>query len=549
MIGRLGNEARKWGGVFGRVKEPRLAILVAAVVILSLAYRVGAKIVKVLAASPSSILFCLALAIILAAAGVAAAHRARSYAEVWRPLAILLRGTAAVLFVQILFDALWPAAVPSNILIGTVPQSRLLILVAAILGGLAMWRPTFVFPMALTYAAFRMQVPRIYGLGPEALDFTTLDDVASYASFALTAWWTARAFPGFLPKGRIADAVSAEGSFLTYQKLVWALLVGIHIGNYFHSALAKIWLGQDDPLFWIVTNPTAQTIAIGLFRLNSPIAGWPWLVQNYYDLLMWLLVPFNLIVLALQLFSPLAVLNRRVLIIFTLAFDCMHLGIYLSLGAFFFFWIALNVVILLSLAAMEDRDFSPAVKITALVCAVLGYLSFNTATLGWLDGKKVVREIFMARLADGRQVLVPPATFGLFSYQIAHGSLYIPDDHFLVRFGGNAFRNDWADASTCGPATVSRQKIVEKLDSIDAMIRTTDAFYRRHPWIKDLGLFYAYPHHSPSNPAFFGPYDAARMAQIVGYSYIVESSCIGIAEGRLINDVRVRSEYKFDVRR
>ena len=235
------------------------------------------------------------------------------------------------------------------------------------------------------------------------------------------------------------------------------------------------------------------------------------------------------------------------MILFTLAFDLMHLAIYFSLGAFFFLWIALNIVILLSLKAMSDSELTPAVKITAILCAILGYLSFYQAGLGWLDGKKVVRPMVYAQLENGRSVLVPPATFGLYAYQMAHGDPYIPDNHFQLRAGGNATISDWDDASTCGPVIVEKQTFVRSLDEIEAMVRAADSFYRRHPWIKEFGLYYLYPHHSPSNPAFFKGYDEIEMADIRGYTYVVESSCIGVRDGRLDNDVRVRSEFEFGV--
>ena len=526
-----------------RIKEARLALLVGGILLLSVLYKYAIGAAKFAALSPSSVGYALGLALLLGAIAIAAWHRDAAYGDLWRPLRILMRGAGIVIFAQIVFDALYPSAWMSNLLIGVNPSVKLLIGIAFVTGCVAMWKPSFLVPMGLAYIEFRYHTPNDYGLMRASADFQTLNDAATFTAVSFLAWRTLEQHSRFLPRF-IRNAVCHPGSWITYQKLAWAIIVGAHAGNYFHSALAKMYVGGSDPFFWIFNNPTARSIAIGLYRLNNPLAGWPNLVGMYQDILTSFVLPFNLTVLFLQLFAPFAVLNRRVLIFFTIAFDLMHIGIYFSLGAFFFLWIALNVIILLSLTAMRDDELTPAVKISAILVALFGYLSFVTAGLGWLDGRKVVRQLFFAELADGREALVPPATFGFVTYQIAHGDLFIPDNHFLMRSGGNATVADWADATNCGPATVARQVHVRSMDSIAGLVRASDEFYRRHPWVKDFKLYYLYPHHAPSNPAFFKTYDDADIADIIGYSYVVESSCLDVRNGRLQNDVRVRSEFE-----
>ncbi len=342
--------------------------------------------------------------------------------------------------------------------------------------------------------------------------------------------------------------ISTAGARLIFERLTWAICVGAHLGNYFHSGLAKMSLGMPNPFFWITVNPTGQSIAIGLDRFVAPLAAWPQAVQLYFDVLTRFAIPFNTAVCFIQLLAPLAIAHRRLLIVSTLAFDAIHLGIWFSLGPLFFFWIALNIVILVSLEAMRDSELTPALKLVVVLTSVFGILTFNTATLGWMDGKKVVREVFYANTDDGRRVLVPPATFGLYSYQVAHGDLFIPDNHFQMRMGANAERADWEDVSTCGPAILKHQDYVT-LDNVRNMVAQTDAYYRRHPWVRDLQLYYFYPHHAFSNPVFFRDYVATPLEKIRSYSYVVESECIGVKDGKLDNNVKVRSEYQFDVDR
>lgn len=526
-----------------RIRDTRLAVLVGGILLLSFLYKYVVGAAKFAALSSSSLGYYLGLTLLLSAIAIAVWHRGAAYRDLWRPLRILMRGAGIVIFAQIIFDAFYPSAWMSNLLIGVNPSVKILIGIAFVTGCVAMWKPSFLVPMGFAYIEFRYHTPNDYGLMRASADFQTLNDAATFTAVSFLAWRTLEQHSRFLPKV-IKSAICHSSSWITYQKLAWAIIVGAHAGNYFHSALAKMYVGGSDPFFWVFNNPTSRSIAIGLYRLNNPLAGWPGVVDAYNDILTYFVLPFNVTVLLLQLFAPFAVLNRRVLILFTIAFDLMHIGIYFSLGAFFFLWIALNVIILLSLTAMRDDELTPAVKISAILVALFGYLSFVTAGLGWLDGRKVVRQLFFAELADGRKALVPPATFGFVSYQMAHGDLFIPDNHFLMRSGGNATVADWADATNCGPATVPRQVHVRSIDSIAGLVRASDEFYRRHAWIKDLKLYYLYPHHAPSNPVFFKIYDDADIADIIGYSYVVESSCLDVREGRLQNDVRVRSEFE-----
>src|SRR5262249_23585089 len=156
----------------------------------------------------------------------------------------------------------------------------------------------------LSYIAFRYHAPSVFGLMRTSLDFQTINDVTTFTAASLLTWRTLVKHARFVPKG-LREAIADPRSGLTWQKLAWSVCIGIHIGNYFHSALAKMYIGGPEPLFWILHNPTAQAIAIGLYRMNGPLGGWPVLVQGYYDILTYFVFPLNVFVFSIQLFSPL----------------------------------------------------------------------------------------------------------------------------------------------------------------------------------------------------------------------------------------------------
>ncbi len=552
MDARTGTYGLRPGGWLARMQrayhelnKPRLARLILAMLTVLTLYKFGVGAAKYTASTTYALSFPALLALIAGTLVIAWLNRWLRFSELWLPLHILTRAAGAVILAQVVFDALYPSAWQSHVLIGLHVPSRFLIGLALAVGILSQYRPAFLLPFGICYFAFRYHIPLAYGMARTSLDFQVLGDVATFPAAALIAWSMAHSARKWLPAGLHQD-VTSDVNHRSWQKAIWGICVGVHLGNYFHSAMAKMYVGGADPLFWLFRNPTYNTISLGLFRLNNPLAGWPDLLNFYFNLMEIAIIPMNIAVFLIQLLSPLSVVNRRLLIIFTLAFDCMHVGIYLALGAFFFFWIALNVIIIASLAKMRDGDFSLGVKIIAVVSSFWGYFFFYQAPLGWLDGRKVVRQTFYAYTADGGRVLVPPVTLGIYAYQMAHGDLYIPAGHHRYRAGGNATAKSWNEASNCLPSVVGEQAFVS-LFNVERALKDSDRFLRLNPWVKSWGLFYWYPHHSPSNPAFFDEYDRISMEDIVGYSYMVESACLVFRSGGLQDDIKVKTELKLDV--
>jgi hypothetical protein len=517
--------------------------LVATVIGLAIVYK-SLLIAMEMAASNKGYLGLISTIIALLVAGyLAISNISLKYDRVWLPLSILMRGSSSLILIQMLVDAFWPTSFQSNIFFGIDAEIKLILLVGMIAGVISLVRPAFVLPMLIAYSLFRARIPILFELPSSKTDFVTLVDVGQFPAFILNVYWRLRQDgPHYLKTYNIKDFPS-----LKLEKLLWAVAVGIHVGNYFRSGIAKVRAGGPDPFFWLLHNPIDQSAAIGLYRFTNPLAGWPSAVQGLDYLLLTVAIVLNASVITLQLLSPAAVLTRRTFILITLFFDAMHIAIYFSLGAFFFLWIGLNVIILLSLANMKDYEYSKTLRFTVLFCGVFGSLIFTTAGLGWLDGKKIVRETFFATLTDGRQVLVPPSFFGIYSYQIGHGDLYVPPDHFPVRFGTNVTHRDWIDGSTCGPLIVDKEQAFTSLSSIVDLVKTTHQFFKNHETMKELNLYYYYLHHMPSNPTFFTAFNDAKMSDIKSYSYVVESSCVEMQNGKLKADVHKRSEFPIAV--
>jgi len=470
------------------------------------------------------------------------------YGEIPAILRPLLRGIAVVVLAQVICDAATLFYGPADIVGGW--YGRFFVVgggLAIAAGFLTLWRPSFALPLFVHYVAFRHQINAATGIDVSETDYLSMMDIGIFVAIgALVGVWAAR------PRmaGRLQrNGIDAERLKYAVCSLIWAWAVGAHLGNYLISGWTKIRAGGSDPLFWLLHNPTQTAILIGLERGDNPLAAWPGLLQFSWDSIVWGGVAVNLFVLGTQILCPIGLANRRLLMLFTVMFDLFHIAVYFTLGAFFFFWIAVNVLIYLSASRMTDKEFTPTMKLTALVSIVLAHFIFYTNHLGWLDGAKLASPSVVAETRDGREVAVPAVYFGLLSYSIGQTATYIPDDHFPMRLGGNTHSQaEWRDAQSCGPEIRHHQDTGVSRDAIVRMVRETDATMRLHPAIKNLNLYYLYPNHMPANPLMFEDFNRLTIDDIVGYRYRVESVCLSLNHGKLARDVRKRTDVPIDVR-
>jgi hypothetical protein len=486
---------------------------------------------------------------------VACLFAAVSYASIPWLLRVVVRGIGAFILVQVMFDAFGAVAPPPNILFGSAVPHILFFRYAALLGvisGIAgLWRPIFVLPLLVYYALFRMRIGAIDGVEIVETDYLSLLDTASFATlgaflaiFFTSDWAWERA--GWLRRliGNLDRARLRE----TSTGLIWSVLVGGHLANYFYSAVSKIEAGGPEPWTWLFKNPTQTTMAIGLDRGDNPMETFPGLLQATWDTIRDSAFFFNAFVLGAQLFSVIACIRVRTLAILCLLFDAFHIGVYLTLGAMFHFWIIMNLIIYTSALRLKEREFTPLMKVCVMAATLFAGWFFYVNHLGWLDSAKLVSMNFVAVTRDGQDVRVPAGYFGIYSYSIAQGRLYVPDNSFRLRVAGNNHNlADWLDGTSCGPESLAHQKSDLTLDQVSGFIRRTHAFMKEHPFIKADNLYYLYPQHMLPNPFVFTEFNRLKIDDIVAYKYLVESVCLSLKDGKLVRDVRKRNEYEVPV--
>jgi hypothetical protein len=478
------------------------------------------------------------------------------YRDFSPPLRITAFAIGMAIFVQLLFDSLGPFAGPPNILFGSGDKIlffRYGAALAVVAGVAAIWRPSFLVPLFYFYHAWRELVSVVSGIFVTETDYLGMLDVGNFcvlgamSTIVLTNAWTTDRLPWLRTVFASADGMK-ELRDRAYG-LIWACAVGAHLGSYFWSGIAKLQAGGEHPWTWLLANPTQTAILMGLERGDAPLGVWPGALQFVWDAIVDNQVLLNVFVLGAQLLSPLAAISTRALSFFCLLFDVFHVGVYFTLGALFFFWIALNLFIVAAARALPRDGFTPAMKVVMVVTVICGRVFFYTNDLGWLDGPKLASPQFYVEARDGRQILAPSTYFGIYSYMIATGSMYIPENHFRFRVGGN--NRDlatWQDAITCGPEVLLRQDTGVTMEAVEKLVRKTDGFFRTYPWVKNSNSFYGYPHHMLSNPWLYGEFNKLTMDDIVAYHYVVDSVCLGLAEGKLVRDVRKRTDYRIDPR-
>jgi hypothetical protein len=487
---------------------------------------------------------------------VAVAFRQVRYQDMSAPLRITVRAIGIIVLIQVAFDAFGPFPGPPNILFGG-HGSALYFSYVAILGvaaGIAaLWRPSFLAPLFLYYVGWRELIGTVSGIHVVDTDYLGMIDVGYFATLGTfvviyaTSPWALDRFP-FL-RSFLLGAEERKIIQTRAFNLIWACAVGAHLGSYFWSAIAKIQVGGDNALTWVLHNPTQTAIVLGLERGDSPLATFPGLEQFVWDGIIAAQPFLNIVVFGSQLLAPLAALSVPVLSAFCLLYDFFHIGVYFTLGALFFFWIALNLVIVAAAAALPRNGFTPAMKIVMALTILFGHYFFYTNHLGWLDTAKLTSPQFYAVTRDNRQIEMPFNYFGIYSYTIAQTAMYVPDGHFPFRLAGNALDpKTWEDGLTCGPQVLEHQDTGVTLDAVKTMVLDTDRLMRDHPAVKSNNLYYFYPHHMLPNPWVFTEFNNLGIDDIVAYEYVLDSVCLTLKNGRLARDVHKHSTFRIDLR-
>ncbi|MEL6360828.1 MAG: hypothetical protein AAFR21_07050 [Pseudomonadota bacterium] len=408
--------------------------------------------------------------------------------------------------------------------------------------GVATWfRPAAGFAGAMTLWLMRDLNGPITGFYFSNLDIRNIAEVIAFVSMGSMMVGAVRQWPRARDILPLSDHVT-----MRILLLVTAIGIGGHFANYFYSAIAKLAL-DGGPFTWLFDNRLYDGLPGALERGTFPFAGSPATTQFVYDAMKLGNLPMHVFSFAAQFAAIIAIWKRKWVMALTVVYDVFHIVVYLTFGLIFWKWIALNAIILATLAKVPDEAWTRSVRIAMGAAVVLGAVFFKTATLAWYDAPSFMSNFFEAEMEDGTRYRVPHAYFHSASYQVSQSRIYAPSskEHFNFAIWGSVLPYaDLKAARACEPP-VRTEPTEERFGPPEVIARYAWANHERVlRWSGDKGHYnyYAYIHHH--FPSLFHPYpfDLVDKRDVKAFYFVNESVCLGLENGQLTRELVHRTE-------
>lgn len=409
---------------------------------------------------------------------------------------------------------------------------------------LSTFRPSFVPAVAVYLLGTRFLCDRISGLPVSTLDIQYMLEIALFLG-------------GFsvLLVGLAAKWMPAFGTTQRQYELAFAAF-GLHLGNYFWSAIAKLTAGPH-LWSWIVENPTYNSISYALENGILPIGGVPVLVMWADAVVRFLSVPLNAAILGVQLAAVICVFRVGWLKAATLAYDVLHTGIFLLGGLFFWPWVWNNVTILVAVRKRVE-PIGRGAKLACLTVILLGHPGLSlvsSAWLAWFDITDARQTYFEAVLDDASTAKVPSSFFLGSSHSVGHAQMgRVPiAGQFPFLWSASATYERFIESGACSPPGAGFEPN-EPAAERDKRLKVVGDFLRaNHARMLDFyatwgrWAIYARSHHLPSNPFLYEAFNRIDLSRVVGYNLVAQSICHHLKDGRLDNRVLATQKEYFDV--
>ncbi|WP_072396586.1 hypothetical protein [Hyphomicrobium sp. CS1GBMeth3] len=405
--------------------------------------------------------------------------------------------------------------------------------------------PALNIPVAIYIISTTALIAPISGIPSSTLDIRYMVDMAVYLTV----------FP--IGLRLIASRLGASFEQQRHQQTLAFIGFGLHLSNYFWSGVAKIVVG---PYFWTwpLENKTHNLIPYAIDKGTLVFGQFPFLVDVAHSGSALMIVPLNILIVGFQLFAIACVLRRSWLVVTTLFYDLMHIGIYVLGGILFWTWIWNNFTILLAVNAFKER-ISQAAKAACVFTILLGNPwagLYGSARLGWFDVADA-RQIYFEAVTDNGEVRVPASFFLSHSYGVSLGYVdtlprsghYGPSNWNTVRDYTRQLTSGTCPAPESGPA-----KGEETAGQREMRLAKLGGFVRAHhdkmlDRAAALGKnnFYFRIHHHPSNPYLFPEFGRLDLKDVRAYNLVIESACYQLREGQVVKRVVGRTVERFDV--
>ncbi len=287
----------------------------------------------------------------------------------------------------------------------------------------------------------------------------------------------------------LAGKLPLPGVGLPEQTAVAALcllLATMLVSHYVITALAKALLGPR-PWSWVLHNRLHYLAA------SAYSWGWarfvPWhryrrVIQGVRRLER----PLQGFIFSLELLVPLALLDQRLAVGFSLAFAGFHLGVFALSGLFFWDWVLTDLVLALWIARLPPEAAHLAFGFSPLLlgCFVLGVFPlrhrlWKPMPLGWYDSPFTQRVHWQVTGASGK-------TYGLYNdfmcpherlYGKVHGAFAVP--HGVMTYHlGEVWKLELRDALVAAGPDLARLHTVRERFGIYPQSKPLTERHRRY---------------------------------------------------------------------
>lgn len=226
-------------------------------------------------------------------------------------------------------------------------------------------------------------------------------------------------FP-FYDKRVLFDLLILVYAFLLLQRWkgisiqsYWLMVIGLVGGNYFTTGLAKL-LVSPHGTEWLLENRLSW-----LFQ-NATTRGWMNVldeaqVQSVSSFLEMMSIPFQLIVLVLELGALFLLLRRRWSMVLLASLIGMHIVIFLTGSMLFWKWMAIDMLLIFwwwkGPKQLYESLLTRPIRIASIILIFGSVLWFKTYRIGWHDTPYNQLYTYVVECEDGQTYEFPKNNF------------------------------------------------------------------------------------------------------------------------------------------
>ena len=421
---------------------------------------------------------------------------------------------------------------------------------AVAFAAVGVFRPSMAYAPAMYLLLSREAAPLVSGYNISTLDIRFMMDMAMFLGVSASIL-------GLLQLSRSPIRLDDDETEILEQCFAFSA-IGMHLANYLWSGYAKFMLGPT-PMSWILENPTATAIPMGIYKGVSPFGQWPLFAQYLYDSFTFSAPISNFFVAFIQLAAGIVVFRMLLLRFATLFYDALHIGIYIFGGLFFWPWVWNNVSVLYAVKGKTDADVSIYPRICCVAVMALGVSTKlgDAAFLAWFDTPRVRASVI--EIHDGSTdewVRLPTSYFLSHSYAMSHGYFghAVREGHFSPSVGGTKSYDQFLLRDEC--AAPEEYDRIERQEDYDRRLQGLERFLRAHHQKmlaradeNGQASIYLRGHHHPSNPFLYPDFAALDLRDVDAYRYLDISACLTMSDGQVHERLVRKDEHVIRVDR